>query len=112
MQDRNDVVARVRNREFVSNNGKVMRAFNILSVGFCRLTDARIAADEYDMSIDDFLISVNFLVKAGYLELRRIKDHLPVKVLGDAEWTALEGQWTNAGDRLGAGDITDRMVEM
>lgn len=110
--ERNETLQRVRNQEFVRNNGKVMRAFNILSVGFCRLTDARVAADEFDISVNDFLYSVNFLVKAGYLQLRTIKEHQPVTVLGDAQWTALEGQWTESGTRLGMGFVTDDLVEM
>jgi hypothetical protein len=112
MEDKENIRARVRAKEFVESNGKVMRAINFIRHGYNKLTVVKMAAQELDVNEDQFLDSINFLALAGYIQLRTIREHALVPNFADCRWDTLETMYTDKGIRLAQGDIHDNMVEV
>lgn len=111
MTEKEEILSRARKKRFADNNGKVMRAFNVLKGHFKALTTVQ-AATELDMEESEFLDSIDFLVKAGYLELRTVRGKADVKRLDDTRWELLEGDLSVQGIRLSESDIKDGLVVM
>ncbi|MDR1628957.1 MAG: type VI secretion protein [Oscillospiraceae bacterium] len=111
MTNENDI-RKLRQGNFVVNNGIVMRAVNLLRMHFNKLSGVQKLLFQRDGIIEaDFLDSLNFLVRAGYIELREISSKRPV-ILADCDYRTLEAIITEKGIRLAAGSIHDDLVEV
>lgn len=104
-------LARLRAAEFPRNNGKVLRAVNILRLSYNRLSGVRRVVQEEGVDEGEFLASVNFLTEEGYLRLRQAGSHEPA-ALSDAGYLELEAKLTGKAIRLLVGGAEDDMVEL
>lgn len=105
----NDTLNRMRQGAFRRNNGLVLRTVNILRSKYVRLADCAYALE--DMAESDFTDCINFLFRAGYIDLRTVGGHRPANV-ADFDLAELEAAVSAQGIRLLNGDITDAVVEM
>lgn len=109
MDKRDDVLARMRQGAFRRNNGQVLRTVNILRGRYVKLLDCMYALDR--MAEADFLDCLNYLFRAGYIDLRTVGGHTTAN-LADHELAELEAALSAEGIRLTEGTITDDAVEV
>lgn len=93
---------------FITNNGKVLRAINILRTKYNKLKSIGLALDIENHELVD---CVNYLQVQEYIHLR---DSLSKesKSLADAQFDELEAKLTGKGIQLLAGKCTDPCVEI
>lgn len=108
MNNHDQTLSKMRQGAFRRNNGLVLRTINILRSRYVRLTDCAYALE--DISESDFTDCVNFLFRAGYIDLRTVSGHRPANV-ADFDLSELEAAVSAQGIRLLNGDITDAVVE-
>ena len=108
--DRDELLQAVRAQKFTENNGRVLKMVNILRYSYIGLEVIKDSALS-DLSENEFLDSVNFLQKAGYISLRRIEGH-EESTLADSAYTELEGIVTEKGIRLIRLEIRDKSVRL
>ena len=108
--DRDELLQAVRAQKFTESNGRVLKMVNILRYSYIGLEVIKDSALS-DLSENEFLDSVNFLQKAGYISLRRIEGH-DESTLADSEYTELEGIVTEKGIRLIGLEIRDKSVRL
>lgn len=107
---KDDAIAKkMRQGQFVRNNGRVLRAINIMRRKYERLQDVQYALS--DIPEDQYLDSINFLDEAGYIKLRDIVSRDKTHLEDADEYTDLEAKLTSTGIRLLGGEISDRMVD-
>ncbi len=107
---KDDAIAKkMRQGQFVRNNGRVLRAINLLRHKYERLQDVRYALD--DIPEDQYLDSINFLDSAGYIKLRNVVSREETHLEDADEYTDLEAKVTATGIRLLGGEISDHMVD-
>ena len=105
--DRDELLQAVRAQKFTENNGRVLKMVNILRYSYIGLEVIKDSALS-DLSENEFLDSVNFLQKAGYISLRRIEGHEESTLA----YTELEGIVTEKGIRLIGLEIRDKSVRL
>lgn len=103
--------AALRAGNFIRNNGMVLRTINILRTQYHKLVSVQGVLEDNGLGEDEFLDSVNFLSKAGYIDLRTIAGKEAAN-LADYDYKGLEAQLTDKGIRLLAGGIKDNMIEV
>lgn len=104
-----EYMQKIKARNFVKNNGQVLRTINILRVGYEKLSDVKYALG--DVSEHDFLSSVNYLFLSEYILLRKIK----TKEFADIAYVPyeeLEAKLSQKGIKLLDGTISDNSVEV
>mgnify|MGYP000848858504 CR=1 FL=1 len=104
--DKAELERKLRAGNFIKNNGKVMRAVNILRYKFSKLSAISYALDIPEAEVID---SVNFLAEAEYIELRQISTKSAAD-LSDVPFDDLEAKLTEKGIRLLAGGIKDDLI--
>lgn len=97
-----------RKRKWIANNGKVLRAINMLRTKYTQLEQIRYGL-EPTITLDELIDSVNYLDEAGFVKLRHIDSKVKT-TLADAEYIDLEAKLTSEGIKLLAGKITDDCV--
>ena len=107
--DDKDALKKMRQGQFVDNNGRVLRVINLLRHKYERLQDVKYALN--DMPEDRFLDSINFLDSAGYIKLRHVVTREELHLEDADDYTDLEAKVTATGIRLLGGEIHDRMVK-
>lgn len=110
MEDNKEkLIHKMRQGRFVENNGRVLRTINILRTQYIKLSDCLYALD--NITEVDFLDCINFLSRAGYIDLRTCTGHRSAQ-LADHEYENLEAALSEKGIRLLGGDFTDDMVDV
>lgn len=104
-----EYIQKIKARNFVKNNGQVLRTINILRVGYEKLSDVKYALG--DVSEHDFLSSVNYLFLSEYILLRKIKTKEPADI-ADVPYEELEAKLSQKGIKLLDGTISDNSVEV
>lgn len=104
-----EYMQKIKARNFVKNNGQVLRTINILRVGYEKLSDVKYALG--DVSEHDFLSSVNYLFLSEYILLRKIKTKEPADI-ADVPYEELEAKLSQKGIKLLDGTISDNSVEV
>lgn len=104
-----EYMQKIKARNFVKNNGQVLRTINILRVGYEKLSDVKYALG--DMSEHDFLSSVNYLFLSEYILLRKIKTK-EFADIADVPYEELEAKLSQKGIKLLDGTISDNSVEV
>lgn len=95
---------------FAHNNGRIIRVVNILAGEWVELEVVRTAL-ENDMAGYDFDKSMIFLIKSGYLELRKKRSREKAS-WEDRRRQDLEVALSGQGMKLAAYRITDEAVEV
>ncbi|MEE0739609.1 type VI secretion protein [Ruminococcoides bili] len=104
-----EYMQKIKARNFVKNNGQVLRTINILRVGYEKLSDVKYALG--DVSEHDFLSSVNYLFLSEYILLRKIKTK-EFADIADVPYEELEAKLSQKGIKLLDGTISDNSVEV
>lgn len=104
-----EYMQKIKARNFVKNNGQVLRTINILRVGYEKLSDVKYALG--DVSENDFLSSVNYLFLSEYILLRKIKTK-EFADIADVPYEELEAKLSQKGIKLLDGTISDNSVEV
>jgi len=104
-----EMLKKMRTGNFIENNGAVLRAINILRQNYIALKSVRNALR--DVTEQEFLDSVNFLFKAGYIELQHIGTETPARLSG-TDYKLLEATLSEKGIRLSGGEIQDKLVDV
>ena len=94
---------KIKARNFVQNNGQILRTINILHVNYEKLSDVKYAIG--NVSEHDFLSSVNYLFLSEYILLRHIKTKEPADI-------ADEAKLSSKGIKLLEGSVTDNSIEV
>lgn len=102
------IIKKTRAANFISNNGKILRALNMIATDFNQLSSIRLALG---MDSDEFSESLNYLIEAGYVRIRRCDDHEPAE-LADHDMSEIEGKLTANGVQLLFGAISDKCVDV
>ena len=84
---------KIKARNFVQNNGQILRTINILHVNYEKLSDVKFAIS--NVSEHDFLSSVNYLFLSEYILLRHIKTKEPADI-ADVPYEELEAKHQRA----------------
>ncbi len=99
------------NAAFVENNGKIVRLLNILNHDYHKLGEMRHVLKTQGVDDAGFVESVNFLARAGYIELRDINSRVNAN-LADWQHYELEAILSDKGIRLVKGGIKDNLIEV
>ena len=105
-----EMLKQIRAAKFVENNGRVLRAINILRHKYIKLSDVFYALEK-EMSESEYLDCINFLSEAGYINLRNISTNEPAD-LDKCEYTDLKAKLSHNGIRLLEGEIIDKSVRV
>lgn len=109
MENRDELLKKFRAANHSENNGCVLNGINLLRHKYIGLKSVSRALD--NMSEADFLVSTNFLQRAGYILLRKTGGKVEVG-LTDENYSSLEGIVSSKGIRLLAGVVPDNAVEV
>lgn len=104
-----EYMQKIKAKNFVKNNGYILRTINILRVNYEKLSDVKYALS--DVSEHDFLSSVNYLFLSEYILLRHIKTKAPADI-ADVPYEEIEAKLSSKGIKLLDGTITDNSVEV
>ncbi|MEE0963934.1 MAG: type VI secretion protein [Ruminococcus bromii] len=107
--DAQEYLQKIKARNFVRNNGRVLRTINILRVGYEKLEDVKFALGE--ITEHEFLSSVNYLFLSEYILLRHIKTKEAADI-ADFQYEELEAKLSSLGIKLLEGSVTDKSVEV
>jgi hypothetical protein len=99
------------NAAFVENNGKIVRLLNILNYDYHKLAEMQRVLKTQGVDEAGLVESVNFLARAGYIELRDIASRVNAN-LADWQHYELEAILSDKGIRLVKGGIKDNLVEV
>ena len=101
----------LENAAFIENNGKVARLLNILNHDYHKLSEMQRVLKAQGVDEAGLIESVNFLARAGYIELRDISSKVNAN-LADWQYYELEAILSDKGLRLLKGGIKDALVEV
>lgn len=104
-----EFLQKIKAKDFVTNNGQILRTINILHVNYEKLSDVKYAIG--NVSEHDFLSSVNYLFLSEYILLRNIKTKEPADI-ADVPYEELEAKLSSKGIKLLEGSVTDNSVEV
>jgi len=103
-----EMKSKIRAGNFVENNGRVLRAINVLRTKYSKLSGIKYALNIDENEVAD---SVNFLHEEGYIHLRIVETKAPSS-LADASFDILEAKLTSKGIRLLAGGLSDNCIKI
>ena len=99
------------NAAFVENNGKIVRLLNILNHDYHKLAEMQRVLKTQGVDETGLVESINFLARAGYVELRDIDSRVNAN-LADWQHYELEAILSDKGIRLVKGGIKDNLIEV
>ena len=102
------IMKKARAANFIDNNGMILRALNMIATDFNQLSAIRKALG---MDSDEYSESLNYLIEAGYVRIRKCGDHENAE-LADHDLSELEGKLTAKGVQLLFGAISDKSVDV
>lgn len=108
MNEQEETLKKMRAAAFARNNGRVLRAINLLRHKYESLRDIKCALGDLDER--RYLDCVNFLTEEGYIHLRDMKSRETAN-LADVDYECLEAKVTAKGIRLLGRELTDKMVD-
>ncbi len=92
-------------------NGQVLRTINILRDKFNSLDVVQSILDGSGVRIDEFRDALNYLMLAGYIQIRKVDNQMPAD-LADVSYKECEARLSAKGIQLLGGVIKDEMVEV
>lgn len=107
--EKNEIIRKMRAGNFRVNNGRVLRAINILREKYMPLKSLPYALAE--LGEGEVIDSVNFLQEEGYIRLRHVETKTETQ-LADADYKTLEAKVTGKGIRLLGAGLQDAMVDV
>lgn len=108
--DREQLLYEMENKQFAENNGKIIRVINMLSPAYASLKRLKECIFE-DISEREYLDSISFLSKEGYLDLRRIEGEEPCS-LANVDYKEIEVCLSGKGIRFIHSKKPDECIEM
>lgn len=105
-----DLFSKIKQERFIANNGRVLRAINVLRIRYVKLKELQAALSD-EINECDYMDCVNYLSEQGYIKLRHIKTKEETS-LADADITVLEGKLSGKGVQLLAGKINDSCIDV
>ena len=99
----------IKRGRFIKNNGRILRAINVLRTAFVSLSDLYLGISS-DVKENEYSDSVNYLTEIGYIKLRNKKTKKE-STLADDELYELEAKLTADGIKFLAGKLDDDCVE-
>lgn len=106
--DKEKLRQRIEAGNFISNNGSVLRAINILHCRYNKIKDIEYALD---MEHDELADSVNYLHESGYIKLRDARSKQDT-TLADSDFCEIEAKLSATGIKLIAGKLSDDCIEI
>ena len=100
----------LRKNKFIKYNAAVIRAINLLRTDYVNLVDVT-AALEPQITENEALDSLNYLLEGGYIRLVKIRSEQAVECIGD-DYTQLAGKLTAKGIQLVNGAIEDPCIDL
>ncbi|MEG0304344.1 MAG: type VI secretion protein [Oscillospiraceae bacterium] len=107
--DNKEILQRMEAGAFIENNGKVLRAINLIKGKYIKLSQVRFALPT--VAYDDVFKSINFLSEEGYMHIRSVETKENANI-ADFNLEDLEGKLSGKGIRLLCGDIEDRAIDV
>lgn len=103
-----NIIERMNNEKFASDNGTILRALNIIGASYKPLAQLGRAL-ETEMNASEFAESINYMSLAGYILLRRCANKQTADI-ADNDIEELEAKLSDEGIRLLRGRLTDDCV--
>lgn len=104
-----EVLKKICASKFAEDNGKIMRIINVIGHKHTSLKDVKNVLDHLEEGA--FLESVDFLSKAGYIEIRNIQSK-QADGIADTDYIHLEATLSRDGIKLAKGYLKDDLVDM
>lgn len=108
--EQKEMMDRIRQKNFFGNNGKVLKAVNLLRDKYVPLSDVRYAL-EPNMTESDFRDAVNYLTESEYIKLRHMESKQNT-TLADAHMDTLEAKVTASGIKVIACVKKDECIDV
>lgn len=108
MNNNEELIQKMRAGRFIENNGRILRAINVLHEKYVALSGILYALPEIDE--DDLCKAVNYLDEQGYIRIREMQSKLQASI-SDVPYTELEAKLTGKGIQLLAGLLKDPAVK-
>ncbi|MBR1833788.1 MAG: type VI secretion protein [Ruminiclostridium sp.] len=99
----------IKRGRFVKNNGRILRAINVLRTAYVSLADLYLGISA-DVRENEYADSINYLTEIGYIKLRHKKTKQE-STLADDSLSDLEAKLTADGIKFLAGKLDDDCVE-
>ncbi|MGN0619101.1 MAG: type VI secretion protein [Ruminiclostridium sp.] len=99
----------IKRGRFVKNNGRILRAINVLRTQYISLSDLYLGIST-DVKENEYTDSINYLTEIGYIRLRN-KATKTVSTLADDNLCDLEAKLTADGIKFLAGRLSDDCIE-
>lgn len=109
--NKQSIIKNLENAAFIENNGKVIKMLTVLEHSYHELAPLKRVLKLQGVDEAEFIESVNFLARAGYIELRDIESKTAAN-LADWQYENLEAILTDKGLRLIKNGIKDNMIEV
>lgn len=99
----------IKRGRFVKNNGRILRAINVLRTAYVSLSDLYYGISA-DIKPNEYSDSINYLTEIGYIKLRH-RYSKKESTLADDNLSDLEAKLTADGIKFLAGKLDDDCVE-
>lgn len=99
----------IKRARFVKNNGRILRAINMLRTQFVSLSDLYLGISN-DVKENEYTDSINYLTEIEFIKIRH-KETKAETSLADDMLSDLEAKLTAKGIKFLAGKINDECVE-
>lgn len=99
----------IKRGRFVKNNGRILRAINVLRTAYVALADLYLGIAA-DVKENEYTDSINYLTEIGYIKLRNMRTKKE-STLADDALSELEAKLTADGIKFLAGKLDDDCVE-
>ncbi|MFT9055546.1 MAG: hypothetical protein ABF449_02815 [Ethanoligenens sp.] len=107
--DKEELQRRIEAGAFAANNGKVLRAINIMAGNDIRLRSLQYALAE--LSHGELSESLYYLQDSGYIKIRKANSHMEIEV-SDADYDDTDVRITAKGMQLLMGYTTDPVIKV
>lgn len=104
-----EISEKIRQNRFIQNNGRVLRAINMLRTQYVSLSDLRFGLPS-DITDGEYADCINYLTEIEYINVRN-RETKEKTTLADTELRLLEAKLSGNGIKFLAGKITDDCVE-
>lgn len=104
-----EISEKIRQQRFIQNNGRVLRAINMLRTQYVSLSDLRFGLSS-DITDGEYADCINYLTEIGYINVRN-RETKEKTTLADTELRLLEAKLSGDGIKFLAGKISDDCVE-
>ncbi len=104
-----DINEKIKRGRFVKNNGRILRAINMLRTQYVSLSDLYMGIAS-DVKESEYTDSINYLTEIEFIKIRHKETKLPT-TLADDMLSDLEAKLTAKGIKFLAGKINDECVE-